>query len=177
MQVTSEEALLETQEESQIITDGGKEGLQILDYYKDPLSPMTNAEKEACVSRLDNPVLKERFLECETLKLSDEDMLAIKTVWSKKTLFSVVNTERMNEALEQMKEGYGRLKAGGLDLTFEKTNSFLLRFGNFQLHVSTLALVTVVLLIFGVVALSALVPGVLVPVLVVGPATLTCTLF
>ena len=103
-----------------------------------------------------------------------EDVDAINHIYNTKNFISFVDSNKLGPVLQGIIDGKGKVDCSGVRFEFIETQSFMLVIGNIKIHVSTLALIVLCLALFGIVVVTALYPGAIVPAIVAAKGL--CTL-
>ncbi|CAF1192513.1 unnamed protein product [Rotaria sordida] len=117
---------------------------------------------EACLQR------------CEHDILTASDLEEITLLWSKRASVYSTDYDQAYNTLRMFIDGHGHIGTGGFDFKFIETNSIDIKGGGWSLHISNLALFMIICLIFGLVIISALFPGVSAASLTLGSLSLRC---
>jgi len=113
----------------------------------------------------------------EYITLRDEDCAAIKALYSALPSYYITRSE-VAPVMQMIRDGRGEIKIGTLSLNFKETNSIAayFQFGqqvNFcgrtmklcRCHLATIAFITFVLVVFGIIAIGTVVVGASIPLI------------
>ena len=113
---------------------------------------------------------------CEHDILTASDIAEILSLWSKRTWFYWTDYSQATNILDMFINGHGYIETGGFNFQFRETNSFDIEGDGWSLHISNLALLLIICLIFGLCAWVYLVPGASAASIALGSFSLKCCL-